>query len=366
MIHYRPSKIYIDPSVQNSPITQTILKTFPDISCEYTSEKPSILKKLDRYSDPLLEGKKHLWVTQNKGKLVKKCGASTSALQNLVCCNYFILDFSFNCHFECVYCFLQEYTNLPLMVVYANIEEMLKTVQDLLDRTSSSNIRIGTGEMADSLALDEITGFSQQLVPFFSIQKKAFLELKTKSDRIQNLLKLDPKGQTVVAWSINPPSYIQKYDFKTALFEERLEAAKECEKAGYKIAFHLDPLIAEPTWKKDYEELVGQLFSRFNPAWVSLGALRFNANLRSIAQKRFPNTPLTVGEFVSTPDGKKRYFRQLREELYQTVYGYITKYNRQTPTYLCMENEVVWKNSMGRVPSSEQALEKQIVSASLS
>ena len=141
-----------------------------------------------------------------------------------------------------------------------------------------------------------------------------------------------------------------------------LEAAKECERAGYKIAFHLDPLIAEPTWKKDYEELVEHLFSRFNPAWVSLGALRFNANLRSIVQKRFPNTPLTVGEFVSTPDGKKRYFRQLREELYQTVYGTITKYNRQTPTYLCMENGVVWQNSMGRVPSSEQALEKHIVS----
>ncbi|MBI3018297.1 MAG: hypothetical protein HYY61_00145 [Deltaproteobacteria bacterium] len=363
MIHYRPSKIYIDPIVQDSPITQNILKTFSDVPCEYTSEKPSLLSELDRYSDPLLEGKKHLWVTQNKGKLVKKCGASTSALQNLVCCNYFILDFSFNCHFECVYCFLQEYTNLPLMVVYANIEEMLSALQGLLDTLSSSNIRIGTGEMADSLALDEITGFSRHLIPFFASQKRAFLELKTKSDRIQNLLNSDPKGQTVVAWSLNPPSYIQKYDFKTASFEERLEAAKECEKAGYKIAFHLDPLIAEPTWKKDYEELVEQLFSRFNPVWVSLGALRFNANLRSIAQKRFPNTPLKAGEFISAPDGKKRYFRQFREEIYQTVYGTIAKYNRQTPTYLCMENGVVWQNSMGCVPSSEQALEKHIVSA---
>ncbi len=366
MIHYQPSHITIDPAVQDSDITRAILKAFPDVSCEYTSEKPSILNKLDQYSDPLLEGKKHLWVTRNKGKLVKKCGASTSALQNLICCNYFILDFSFNCHFECVYCFLQEYTNLPLMVVYANIGEMLNSLRDTLNMTSLQNIRIGTGEMADSLALDEITGFSQHLVPFFANQKKAFLELKTKSNRIENLLKVDPKGQTVVAWSLNPPSYIQKYDFKTASFEERLEAAKECEQAGYKIAFHLDPLIAEPTWKEDYRQLVGHIFSRFKPAWVSLGALRFNANLRAIVLKRFPNNPLTVGEFVSTPDGKKRYFRQFREEIYQTVYSTIAKYNRQIPTYLCMENQVVWQNSFGYVPESEQALEKHIVSTILS
>lgn len=360
MIFYRPSKIYVDPSVGDSPITQSILKTFPDVPCDYTCEKPNILNQLSGYSDPLLEGKKHLWITRNQGKLLKKCGASTSSLNNLVCCNYFILDFSFNCHFECVYCFLQEYTNLPLMIVYANIDEMLHALQELLDTTSSS-IRIGTGEMADSLALDEITGFSQYLVPFFANQKKAFLELKTKSDSIQNLLKWDPKGQTVVAWSMSPSSYIQKYDFKTASFEERLKAAKLCEQAGYKIAFHLDPLIAEPTWKEDYQELIDHLFSNFNPAWVSLGALRFNANLKSMIQKRFPHTTLTVGEFVSTPDGKKRYFRQFREELYQTVHGYIEKYHRQTPTYLCMENKVVWQNSMGSVPLSEQALEKHIV-----
>ena len=366
MIHYQPSQIYIDPAVCDSPITQNILKAFPTTPCEYTSEKPSLLNKLNQYSDPLLEGKKHLWVTKNKGKLVKKCGASTSALQNLVCCNYFILDFSFNCHFECVYCFLQEYTNLPMMVVYANIDEMLSSLTEVLNTTPSQSIRIGTGEMADSLALDDITGFSQQLVPFFANQKKAFLELKTKSDRIQNLLKLDPKGQTVIAWSLNPPSYIQKYDFKTASFEERLKAAKECERAGYKIAFHLDPLIAEPTWKKEYEDLIARIFSQFDPVWVSLGALRFNANLRAIVQKRFPHSSLTVGEFVSTPDGKKRYFRQFREEMYKTVYGYMTQYHRQTPIYLCMENQVVWQNSMGHVPLSEQALEKHIVSAVLS
>jgi len=259
-----------------------------------------------------------------------------------------------------MYCFLQEYTNLPMMVVYANIKDMLTSVQEVLNSASSRNIRIGTGEMADSLALDEVTGFSQHLVPFFANQKKALLELKTKSTCIKNLLNMDPKGQTVIAWTLSPELYAQKYDLKTASIKERLEAARLCQKAGYKIAFHLDPLIQEPTWKEDYKQLVDELFDQFNLEWVSLGALRFNANLKTIIQRRFPNSFLITGEFVSTPDGKKRYIRSIREEMYETLQGYILQKKTKTPVYLCMESDLVWKNVMGYAPETQEALERYL------
>lgn len=361
MISYIPKHIYIDPEVLTSPITKNILRKFPEISYEVVSGKPKSVKEVEMSQDPLLEGKKRLWITKNKGKLVRRCGAATSSLDHLVCCNYFILDFSFNCHFECVYCFLQEYTNLPLMVVYANVDEMLISVRDLISQSHSPFIRIGTGEMADSLALDSITEYSKYLVPFFAEQKRAILELKTKSDQIQNLLAMDPQGQTVIAWSINPPQYIKEYDLKTASLEERFSAADQCQKAGYKIAFHLDPLIYEPSWKEDYLALVQRIYEQFNPVWVSLGALRFNANLKTMIQKRFPKTRLTTGEFITAPDGKKRYLRMIREEMYQTVHRYIQKENGKTPIYLCMENNLVWRNAIGGVPTSEKALESHIV-----
>ncbi len=360
MISYQPSIIYVDPTVQNSPITQNILNYFPNTPVKLVEGKPDV-SDIQKFSDPLLEGKKRLWITRNNGKLVKKCGASTSSLKNLICCNYYILDFSFNCHFECVYCFLQEYTNLPLMVVYANVEEMLDAVSDLIKDSTSQKIRIGTGEMADSLALDEITGFSKILVPYFAKQNKALLELKTKSNSVGNLLNLDHNGQTVIAWSMNPSHYAQKYEFKTATIEERLEAARQCQKAGYKIAFHLDPLIYEPDWKESYTTLIDRIFDEFQPSWMSLGALRFNANLRSIVQKRFPGSELVTGEFVTTPDGKKRYVRFIREEMYKGLYEYILSKQSNTPIYLCMEHDVVWEKSLGYRPSSEQGLEAHIV-----
>ena len=106
---YVPKKIYLDPAVTHSPITENILNKFPNTPLEVSSERPKIFADIKTFADPLSEGKKHLWITRNPGKLIKKCGAATSTLNQMVCCNYFILDFSFNCHFECVYCYLQEY-----------------------------------------------------------------------------------------------------------------------------------------------------------------------------------------------------------------------------------------------------------------
>ena len=363
MISYIPKIIYVDPSVLNSPITKHILASYPDIPVEMSATQPKFLNEADRFKDPLLEGKKRLWITKNQGKLLKKCGAATSRLSNMVCCNYYILDFAFNCHFECVYCFLQEYTNQPLMIVYANIEEMLASVQETLDQSTSNHIRIGTGEMADSLALDRVTGFSKHLVPFFAKQKRAFLELKTKSTEIGHLLNLDPKGQTVVAWSVNPASYVTQFDLKTASLEERILAAHQCVKAGYKVAFHLDPIIALLDWKGAYQDLIDQLLDQFEPVWLSLGALRFNKTLKNIIRKRFPRNPIVTGEMIMAPDGKKRYVRPLRQDLYQTLLSYIQKKTTRVPTYFCMETEVVWQKTAGYQPASEQDLEAHIVSS---
>ena len=359
MIAYCPQKIFIDLSVESSPITQTLLQKLPHIPVEYISESPKIIQDIRLSKDPVTQGKKILWITKNTGKLIKRCGAATSSMHNMVCCNYFILDFSFNCHFECVYCFLQEYTNFPMMIVYANIDDMFTSLSELFQTVPSDHIRIGTGENADSLALDSLTQFSTHLIPFFAEQKKAFLELKTKSDQIDNLLTVDPKGKTVVAWSISPSTYANEYDLKTASVKERFAAARKCQAAGYHIAFHLDPLIYEPTWKEDYKALVDQIYEQFDPIWISLGGLRFNANLKSIIQRRFPQTRLTTGEFVTTADGKKRYLREIREELYKTVSGWIQSH--QTPTYLCMESQTVWKNTFGFIPENELVLEKSIL-----
>ena len=53
---------------------------------------------------------------------------------------------------ECSYCYLQAYLNLPYMVVYANIEDLLDELGQVFRGNPKSHYRVGSGELADSLA----------------------------------------------------------------------------------------------------------------------------------------------------------------------------------------------------------------------
>ena len=112
----------------------------------------------------------------------------------MVCCNYYVVNLSKNCIYDCSYCFLQNFLdNNPLQVVFVNIEDLFQELEDVFTRFPDRSFRVGTGEITDSLALDSLVPYSQLLVPFFNRQKNAVLELKTKSDCVENLLGLpDP------------------------------------------------------------------------------------------------------------------------------------------------------------------------------
>ena len=50
-----------------------------------------------------------------------------------------------------------------------------------------------------------MTGISRDLIDFFAARENLTLELKTKTDEIENLLTVDPRGRTLVSWTLSPP-----------------------------------------------------------------------------------------------------------------------------------------------------------------
>jgi spore photoproduct lyase len=236
------------------------------------------------------------------------------------------------------------------MIVYANTDQLLTELRRQITEHPQQFFRVGTGELADSLALDSLTRYSELLVEFFSRQSNAVLELKTKSTAIENLLELEHGGRTVVAWSMNPPFIQRTEEHKTATIRERLEAARQCVQAGYPVGFHFDPIIHYPAWQKDYKNLVRRIFENVpvsSVAWISLGALRMPDSLREQVRRRFPRSLLPLGELVPTEDGKLRYFKTIRLELYQRLVAWIREFGEDTPVYACMERPAVWNRAFG-------------------
>jgi len=232
-----------------------------------------------------------------------------------------------------------------------------------VSRAPGRLFRIGTGELADSLALDDITRYSTRLIPFFGSLPNTILELKTKSDQVDNLQGLLHRDQTVVSWSINSKRITREEELKTAAFEERLEAARRCQEWGYRVGFHFDPMIYYEGWEADYREAVKEVFRVVDPAgiaWVSIGSLRFPPGLREIVRARFPRSLIPYGELVPGNHGKIRYFRPIRSEMYSKMRAWIYQQAPEVFVYLCMENRAAWEDSFQTVPQGTADLSDQM------
>jgi spore photoproduct lyase len=262
---------------------------------------------------------------------------------------------------DCSYCILQQYFHPPLLQFFVNHQQLLNELDVLFSNPAVA--RIGTGEFTDSLIWEQMTDLSALLVPRFSRQTRAVLELKTKTAAVDNLKKIDHNQKTIVAWSLNTGKIIQTEERRTASLTERIRAAAKCESWGYPLAFHFDPMVVYDGWENDYRKVVETLFSQILPekvVWISLGAFRFIPPLKEIMEERFPESRIAYGEFVSGMDRKMRYFKPLRIHMYQKMVGWLREIAPDVLIYFCMEDDEVWERSLGYTPKSRGGLGRML------
>ncbi len=301
------------------------------------------------------DGKRRLLLQRHAGAFLRHCPAGTAGL---VCCNYLVVNLASNCPMDCSYCFLQDYlAGNRQLKAFTNVEDALSEVDDVLQARPERHFRIGTGELGDSLALDPLTGLSRLLVPFFARRPNATLELKTKTDCVDELLDLDPGGRVVVSWSVNAAGVIDREEAGTASLGERVAAARRVQDAGYRVGLHFDPLIEFDGWEAGYGAAVETIFSSVDPdavAWVSLGSLRLSRALGQAIRARGLPQAVLGGELVEGADGKARVWRGLRLRMYRFLVDRLRSVHPRLPIYLCMEPASMWSRVMGEVPSDRE------------
>lgn len=351
---WRPESIWVERAVREAPVTRILVSRLPGVPV-HVVEATGVADAGMRFVD----GKRRLVVKHHGGSFLHHCPAGTPGL---VCCNYLILNLAVNCPFDCGYCFLQDYVaNNPALKVFTNPEDGLAEVDAVLRARPDRTFRIGTAELADSLALDHLTDLSLTLVPFFAGRQNALLELKTKSDRVENLLGLDPRERVVVSWSLNSEAIMSGDEAGTATLDQRLAAARRVQNAGYKVGLHFDPLVAHEGWEEGYRATVQALapLDMRRIAWVSLGSLRMTSSLKAAVRGRPANGQvlsrhLLTSELVPGPDGKERAWRGLRTAMYRRMLAWLRELDAELPLYICMEPAGVWERVMGYAPSDRE------------
>ncbi len=340
-------KIVLDDSTTANSLTEAILKNAQKLNIE-------IIKK----SDSVKYNNNQLLLLSNQKGFIRACPCS----RNYRCCNYFTIDTIEGCIFDCEYCILKTFIDPAFILIKTDIDSLRDEISSFYQKISDKNltIRIGTGELSDSLALEDIAPYAPILIEEFRGKNNLILEFKTKSDKIDTILNLPHNPLTTVSFSITT-DYLQKLIEKgTSPIEKRIETAKTLVKNNYRVGFHFDPIIFYNGYEKDYEKTICSIAKNISVdaiSWISFGTLRFG----KILIDRF-ESPFLFSEYINDMEGKYRYPISIRKHIYQTLKNIVDSYfGNNIRVYLCMELDSLNKSIIGRKFNTDLEVNNYIV-----
>jgi len=164
---------------------------------------------------------------------------------------YFVKN-SLNCIYNCKYCYLKWAFKNNIKVIFVNYNTIKKQIIDIVRDNKNKKITFYTSDYSDNLAIDNLTNFTLEFIPFFwSLTNNINMEIRTKSINISNLLLLTITDNVEISFSVNPNIVIKKYEKKTPSLKLRIEAINKLLLKWWNIWLRFSPLL----WVNNYKEI---------------------------------------------------------------------------------------------------------------
>lgn len=242
-----------------------------------------------------------------------------------------------NCLYDCRYCFLQGMYQSANYVLFVNYEDFQDDIRQLCAESPTEDLHFFSGYDCDSLALEPVTGFAEQFLPFFAELPNAWLELRTKSTQVRSLLNREPLPRCVVAFSLSPDEIAAKVEDKAPSVGRRLDALCKLQEQGWQIGLRFDPLIYQAGYQQQYRQHFEQVFSKISLNQlhsVSLGVFRLPENFFKKVHKLYPEEKLFASPLISQ-QGMISYKQELEQEMMQYCSELLLSYIPETKFFPC-------------------------------
>ena len=166
-----------------------------------------------------------------------------------------------NCIYDCKYCFLQGMFNSANFVIFTNFNDF---INEIIKKSSNKNQRLCffSGYDCDSLALENITNFLKVFLKSFEKINNAYLEVRTKSTKIDVLKSIKPMKNVIIAYSLNPEIIVKGFEQKTPTLKKRINSINSLQKLGWQVGLRFDPLINYSKNKLIYKKFFEFIFSK--------------------------------------------------------------------------------------------------------
>ena len=308
----RFTHVYVEERAEEYPLTQKILEKLNGADVIKIRHYKDVFDR-KRQNAPLQKEHQALIIAVRDGSRIFK---GAPVCQSMGQKNFYYASSMMNCPFDCEYCYLKGMYPSSNMVVFVNLEDYRKDVEEKL---KEGPVYVCASYDTDLLALNGLTGHADFWRDMARTHDDLLVELRTKAavdvtDNISNV---------IYAFTLSPEEVVERYERHTASVDARISAASRAVENGAKVRLCFDPVIRIPEWKDAYKKLIddaasGIGFDRLTD--VSVGTFRISADYLTKMRKAYPDSEIAWYPYF-IKDGIAQYEPGLDKDMQEYVCG---------------------------------------------
>ena len=265
-----------------------------------------------------------------------------------ICHSAWQLHSASGCAFRCDYCWFG-----GLVRIFVNMEEYVENLDEICELGPFQRIYKWDNQ-TDVNCFEPEWGASKLFVDYFADKPDKYLEIYVgKSDNVDYLLPLDHKGKTILQWSLGARTQTTVMEKETAPWDQRIEAARKCQDAGYIVRYRFSPIIPVKNWEQENAELIERIFARTKPdvislcafGWMSVDDAKQCIDF-SLLDPKYVAAMEAEAPFIAargfTSGGGRPIPHDARAYLFKVLIDEIRKHDRTIPISLCLDTVEMW------------------------
>ena len=272
-----------------------------------------------------------------------------------VCRPCWRLHFQNGCVHKCQYCRLG-----GLLATMVNVEDYITQLDRLIELHPWQETYLLEDD-AEVLCLEPELGCLGPLIEYFGTLEGRYLVIHAKSANIDWLLDLKHNGNTIIVWSIGGPTQTRELEPVAASTDERIDAARKAQAAGYTVRFKFKPIIPVPGWRREASETIAAIFERTRPDLISLCVftwLDIDETLRRLGESALDPEMLAAARagVGAVADSRCKPFPpEARQAIYEHHIREIRRHAPDIPISLSTESLDMWRRlgkTLGATPTN--------------
>jgi len=280
---------------------------------------------------------------------------SDAARHDKVCRPAWRIHMASGCPHRCAYCGFGHL--MPCMV---NVEEYVEGLDRIVQAHPWQQVYLYEDD-AEALALEPELGAMRALTEYFAGRENEYVLVHSKSANVDHLLDLDHRGHTIMLWSVTSHTVSRVFEAGSGTTEERIEAARKCQEAGFPVRFKYKPIVPVVDWRDECREMIRLTFEQTRPDVISFFALAwmtYDDLCKAFDTSLLDPVYVKVAEesVEEMKDTRAQPFPHwVRAEIYRFFIDEIRRWDQEVPISLSTETWEMWKELgplLGQTPAN--------------